>query len=270
MLAELKSIYTLVSKNLFVSHCIQLCMDEHSGDCKKCTTEIPLNAQRCPQCGYEPGKPVLGAIGKIIGALILIGAIFQMLLGVVSLLTIFSGVPISSSLLAGGIFLAAGIIQAGIANWLGKFGTYYAAEQPGGKYTDEDSNSFKEDIQEGYEQGVAIRERRQKRVDQLSSGVFSSAIFAGIGLLLLSFIVVGTDVRIGGVPTEDIFIIPFAISMAIIPSTVLSDLGRVNRLYNANYRWWVWVVPAMIPFIGFIPAVVWIWRRRKMENTNQD
>jgi len=245
-------------------------MGEHNGNCKKCTTEIPLEAQRCPQCGYEPGKPVLGAIGKIIGALLLIGGIFQMLVGVVSFLTVFAGVPISSALLGGGIFLAAGIIQVGVANWLGKFGTYYAAEQPEGTYTDEKSTSFKEEMKESYEQGVAIRERRNKRIDQFSPWVFSSAIFAGTGLLILSFGVVGAEIQIGGVSTADIFIIPFILSLFILPLSVLADLGRVNRLYGTNHKWWIWVVPAMIPFIGFIPAILWIWRRRKTESANRD
>lgn len=248
-------------------------MGNDKGPCKKCTSEIPLKAQRCPQCGYEPGKPVLGPIGTILGVLLLIGAIFQILIGALALLTLFVGVPITSALAGAAIFVGAGAFQGAIANWIGKFGTHYAAEQPDETAKQEDSKPFKEEMQEAYEQGGERGERWQqyvkRHIDQLSPWVFTSAIIAGIGLLFSTFVIVGGEMEVAGVPTEDLFLIPFMMSIIFLALTVLTDIGRVNRLYNTNHKWWAWVLPSMIPFIGFIPAIAWIWRRRKTEQANQ-
>lgn len=244
-------------------------MNDKTGHCQKCTTEIPLKAERCPQCGYEPGKAVLGPIGTIIGIILLIGAVFQILVGVLSLLTVFAGVPITSALTGAAIFIGAGAIQGIIADWIGKFGTHYAAEQPDETAGGKESKSFKEEMEDSYERGEEIGDKWRDRIDQLSPWVFTSTIIAGIGFVVLTFVIVGAEIEIAGVPTEDLFMIPFMMSIIVLAFTVLADVGRVNRLYEANHKWWAWTFPSMVPFIGFIPALAWVWRRRKSEQSRQ-
>ena len=249
-------------------------MNDGTGSCKKCTTEIPLKAERCPQCGYEPGKPVLGPIGTILGGILLIGGVFQVLLGLFSLLTVFTGVPPSSAIVGGLVFVGAGGIQSTIANWLGKFGTHYAAEQPDETTASDNSKSFREKFQEGQERGDRIGERigekYKKRIDKLSPWVFTSTIIAGVGFVFLTFVIVGLDRGIAGVPPEDLFVLPLVMSIIILPFAVMIDGARVNRLYGVNHRQSVWGILSMIPFIGIFPALGWIWRRRKTEKAAKE
>lgn len=241
-----------------------------TGPCEKCHSKIPLKAKKCSQCGYEPGKPVLGPIGTILGVVLLIGAIFQVMVGILALLTMVMGVPIVSALVGGALFIGAGLFQASIANWLAKFGTHYPAEQPD---SGEDLGSFMEEMNEALEEGEQRGDRFQReireRINNLSPWVFTSSIIAGFGFIILSFVIVGANTEIAGIPREDLFIVPFIMSFAILGLTVYADVGRINRLYDTNRRWYAWSVPSMIPFIGFIPAFVWIWRRRKSEKENQ-
>jgi len=241
-----------------------------TGSCKKCTTKISLEAERCPQCGYEPGKAVLGPIGKIIGFILLIGAGFQLLVGLLLLLIPITGAPISSALLGAGIFVTAGLVQAAIANWIGKFGTHYAAEQPEETSDDEPSKSFKEEMQESYERGEEIGDQWRERIDKLPASVFSAVMIAGCLFVFSMFAVAGMETEIAGMSTEDLITVLLIVTIAIFPFTVLTDIARVNRIYDTNYNWWVWAPPSMIPVVGFIPALGWLWRRRSAEYPEQD
>jgi len=241
-------------------------MSETTGTCKKCTTEIPLKAERCPQCGYEPGKAKLGGIGKILGGILLIGAVFQILGGILSFLTVLGGVPITSALLAGVIFVGLGGLQAAVAEWLGRFNTYYATEEGDEIEVEEES---KQSVREALERGRERRKKRQEWIDQLSPLVFTSVIIAGVGLVFLTIVIAGMETEIAGVPPEDLFILPFAMSLFVLTFAVLGDIGRVNRIYGTNHKWWVWVLPSMIPIVGFIPALGWVLRRRKTEKTRE-
>lgn len=249
---------------------LDVTMSDETGDCKKCTTTIPLKAERCPQCGYEPGKAVLGPIGAILGFLLLMGGGFQILVGVLSLLTVFVGVPITSAVVGAVLFLGIGGIQITIADWLGKFGTHYAAEQPDEVTAEEDKQSFKEALEEGYQRGEERKSRVRQRIDALSPQVFTSFVIVGAAFGFLSLIIIGAETEIAGVPPEDLFVIPFIMSMSILAFTVLADIGRVNRVYEANHRWWVWVFSSMIPIVGFIPALGWVWRRQKTEKIAEE
>jgi len=241
-------------------------MSETTGTCKKCTTEIPLKAERCPQCGYEPGKAKLGGIGKILGAFLLIGAVFQILAGILSFLTVLGGVPITSALLAGVIFVGLGGLQAAVAEWLGRFNTYYATEE-GDEIEVEEEN--KQSVREALERGRERRKKRQEWIDQLSPLVFTSLIIAGGGVGFLSLIIVGGDVATAGGDPFYLFMILFSSSLITLAYTVLGDVGRVNRIYGTNHKWWVWALPSMIPIVGFIPALGWVLRRRKTEKTRE-
>jgi hypothetical protein len=237
-------------------------MNDETGACKKCHSEIALEAERCPECQYEPGSAVLGPIGKILGFLLLLGAMFQLLVGILLLITPLIGAPITSAILGAAIFIISGTIQALIASWLGGYGTKYAAEQP---ETSGDQKSFRDEIRDGKQRGEEWNTRIRNWIDELPASVFSASIAAGILLIFMSFIVVGTEIDLAGLTSEDLLGITLILSMTVLSFTVIADVGRVNRVYDANYRGWLYGLPAVLPLVGFIPALIWIWRRRSLE-----
>lgn len=238
-------------------------MSTKSGPCKKCTTDIPLKAERCPQCGWEPGKPVLGGLGVVVGFVLMFGAIFQILVGVIVLFTPLVGVPFVSAALGAFLFVGAGSIQALIASWLGGFGTKYAAEQPDESGTEgEDSKAFMEEMREAQQHGEERGEKIRGKIDTFPDAIFTAGILAGVLLTVVALVVAGSESEIVGIPPEDLMAISMTVALIVMVFTILADIGRVNRVYDADHKWWIWGIGALIPFFGTIPALVWIWRRK--------
>ena len=192
----------------------------------------------------------------------MLGAMVQILIGVLVLITPFVGTPITSAALGALLFVGAGTIQALIASWIGGYGTKYAAEQPDGLGSnDEESKSFMEEMREAHERGEERGDEIRSRIDDLPSTIFTSAILAGVLLVVVTFVVVGAEMEVDGIPPEDLMAIAMIASMIVLGFTVLAVIGRVNRVRDANHKWWIWGIGAIIPILGVIPAVVWIWRR---------
>jgi len=64
--------------------------------CKKCNSMITTEADRCPECGHEPGP---GAIGVLfMGAFVIVGLLFG-LFAMVSFIGAFIGAGVVGSLL---------------------------------------------------------------------------------------------------------------------------------------------------------------------------
>ena len=242
------------------------------GQCKKCTTEVPSKAQKCPQCGYEPGRAILGGIGKIVGVLLMTGAVFQVLFGFVILITPLFGVPILSGLVGGAIFVGAGSFQGLVAEFVGKFGTYYVVKQDENEANSVESKPFLQQIRDAQQDENNLKNRWRRWVDQLPSVVFSSVIFTGFTFSLIAVVVIGNDQPIAGVPVEDVYLLPLFAGAILMYSAVVSDVGRLNRRYEGNFRWWFWSILVIVPVIGIIPGAVWIWRRRRhlqyIQNSN--
>jgi hypothetical protein len=244
-------------------------MSEATGQCKKCKSEISLDAERCPECQYEPGKPVLGPIGSILGFILMMGAIFQILIGVLVLFTPFAGAPITSALVGMLLFVGAGSLQATVAIWLGGFRQKKAAEQPEESDSaegDDETGSFTEELAESYEEGREKREERaeriQERVDALPSSLFSAGILATVLFMFTTFVLIGADFEFAGVQTGNVFVLPFLLSLVVLPFVVWIDVKRVNRIHESSHKWWAWVISSFIPLIGWLPALAWLVRRR--------
>jgi len=47
--------------------------ERETGECEKCMSEIPMKAERCPDCGYEPSDH--GIVGGILLGLLVMGSI---------------------------------------------------------------------------------------------------------------------------------------------------------------------------------------------------
>jgi len=75
----------------------------NTGRCSKCESEISIDAERCPECGYEPSKTgILNGIGMLIaiGILSLSGLIT--ILG--PILVVGGDLELSSAAIVSGIF----------------------------------------------------------------------------------------------------------------------------------------------------------------------
>ncbi|WP_323677661.1 hypothetical protein [Halorubellus sp. PRR65] len=79
------------------------------GDCEKCMSEIPIMAERCPDCGYEPSSH--GIVGGLLLGLLLVSSIllagFIMIIWVAAIASAQFGISGALTLTAVvGIFLA--------------------------------------------------------------------------------------------------------------------------------------------------------------------
>ena len=76
---------------------------KETGSCEKCDSHISLEADRCPECGYEPANH--GAIVSIIAGLSVgLAILFAGLILIVWVVTIGSGFPISEALILTAFF----------------------------------------------------------------------------------------------------------------------------------------------------------------------
>jgi len=71
-----------------------------------CGSEIPVAAERCPQCGYEPGPGILGGI--VMWILFSNGFLFA-LIAIISVVLVFDGFPVLDALY---VFAFTGFIAA--------------------------------------------------------------------------------------------------------------------------------------------------------------
>jgi len=81
-----------------------------TGTCQKCQSNISIDADKCPDCGYEPSSP--GIINTILG-LIAFGVFgFCLLLVVIMPILMFDSLALSSGLV-GLAFFGAGAAVSG-------------------------------------------------------------------------------------------------------------------------------------------------------------
>lgn len=79
-----------------------------TGECEKCMSEIPLEAERCPDCGYEPSDHgIVG--GLLLGLMVMASILLAGLILIIWLVAIGSSFGISGAVMLTaffGIFLA--------------------------------------------------------------------------------------------------------------------------------------------------------------------
>lgn len=75
-------------------------------------------------------------------------------------------------------------------------------------------------------------------------------------------VLIGADFEFAGVQTGNVFVLPFFLSLVVLPFVVWIDVKRVNRIHDSSYKWWAWVIASFIPLIGWLPALTWLVRRR--------
>lgn len=228
---------------------------EQTGLCRKCQSEIPLQAERCSECGFEAK---VGLIEKIlIWISLMLGSTF-LLISLSSLIVIAEGFPLTDGLIGFGIFGFISLIFFGYI--LNKWEIYKQkpAIQPSEDIEDTDvdlsdiSDEWRESWQEGQERGEDIRER----LDQLPSMIWTIGILVGAFFGVVTWILAVQEL-------ENAVVVALAGSLVLVPFSIMADIGRLNRTTNFNFRWWAYVVPAIIPLVGWIFGFVWLARKRQ-------
>jgi len=224
--------------------------------CTKCTTDIPVEADRCPQCGHEPGPGILGGIVMWVSGML--GSVFATI-AVVTLVLIATGFPIIDGLtvfaFTGGIaaFFVA-IVYTGYRSM-----RRGPTEQPLGA-PDEPSESDMSAWERGSERGGAAAERINNIgpaiVAALPAWTWTVGVLLGVVLHLSLWVATAQESEIG-------MSVGFLGGMIVSFAAVLSDTKRLEwRGDEYSPRWWFWTVLAMIPLFGWIFGLLWLVRKR--------
>lgn len=81
-------------------------MSDQTGQCDQCMSEIPIEAQRCPECGYQPDA---GAMGTILAVIAFPVFVFSGFVAMISLILPFSGAELSTAVFG---FVFFGLVAA--------------------------------------------------------------------------------------------------------------------------------------------------------------
>jgi hypothetical protein len=220
--------------------------------CRKCTTDIPTAADRCPQCGHEPGPGILAGIVMWVSGML--ASVF-LTIAVVSLFIIATGFPILD-----GLTVAA--FTGGIGAFFGSI--VYSGYRSGQRGpTDPPVGSDIEDTVESWD-GEAAGEAAADRINSLGPAVvealpawmWTAGVLLGIALHLSLWVATLQESEIGmGVGLLGGMIVSFV--------AIVSDTHRVKWTTEYAPRWWLWTVPAMIPLFGWIIGLAWLLRKRQ-------
>lgn len=233
-----------------------------TGACRKCTTEIPVKADRCPQCGFEPH---VGLVGKVLVWIAIVwGATFSVV-ALSALIVIFDTATLQTGLTGFGIFGFLAMICFGYVANKWETHTQNPAIQPsedveGGVSFGEVSNELRESSQEGRERGERWAEQSASRFnrfrDRIPHGVWSISVLIGIGLSLVVWPLILMDYDTAG---------PFVMVLGagFLGFSIMFDGLEANRSNDLQFRYYAYVLPAMIPGIGFLFGIVWLLRKRQ-------
>jgi len=230
--------------------------NQETAPCVKCTTEIPVEAKRCPQCGFEPKVGILGGIFMWIA--FSIGSLFA-LIAVVSLIMIFTGFSVTSGLTVAGFtgFIAAvcfAIVRAGYKQSQRK-----ATDQP--KHEEQESKSLKESMREGHVRGERIGEQINSLGPAIVAAVPAWTWTAGtmLGIVLSLSLWYSAAVE-----NETGMMLGIIGGGLLLFFSVMIDAYRLNWADNdLHFRWWFYSVLSFLPLIGWLFGTVWLLRKRQ-------
>ena len=80
--------------------------NQQEAPCEKCDSAISTEADRCPECGYEPSAGIIG--GLLMWGLGILGS-FSALIAIISIILIFGDASITTVLFGFGFF---GVVAA--------------------------------------------------------------------------------------------------------------------------------------------------------------
>ncbi|WP_121822114.1 hypothetical protein [Halostella salina] len=228
--------------------------------CQKCTREIPVEADRCPECGHEPGPGILGGI--VMWVSLMLGSTF-LVMSLASLIVIADGFPVMQGLTVAGFtgFIAAvflGIVYAGY-----KGGQRGPTDEPIGSSGNNgsESKSISESWQEGSERGERWAEQINAAyyaaVHALPSWLWTVGVLLGCVLSFAMWPAAAAE-------NETAMGISLIAGGGLLFFVIVVDSLRLNDAYDElNFRWWFWSILAFLPLIGWLFGLAWLWRRRR-------
>lgn len=222
--------------------------DRETASCTKCKSEIPIEAERCPECGFEPRVGILGGIGVWVS--LMLGSTFAVI-ALSSLIVIADGFPVRDGLIVAGI---TGFIALFFFGYIyNKWQTHKSKPAQPTQESDGDGNSksFRESWEEGKERG----EDWKAKMDVAPDWVFNAVVLTGC---MLSLSVWGVAL----LEFETALLISLLLGMLGLYLAVTLDVKRTNRVYGSGYRWYAYGIPAAIPLIGWVFGIVWLYRKR--------
>lgn len=231
--------------------------------CRKCTTSIPVEADRCPACGYEPGPGILGGIVMWVSGML--ASVF-LTIAITSLLVIVTGFPILDGLI---VFTFTGGIGTffGLIVYAGYLSARLKPANAAAKSKIEDTDSA------GTPTGTSMQDRVEswdgeaagERINNLGPAIvatlpawtWTAGVLLGIVLHLSLWVATLQESEIGmGLGLLGGMIVSFV--------AIVSDTKRLAWHGNGySPRWWFWTVPAMIPLFGWIFGFAWLLRKRQ-------
>jgi len=228
--------------------------------CTKCTTEIPVEADRCPQCGYEPSS---GIFGKIFAFIVFSNATLFAVITIVIPITALAGAPLTAvfsttavtgtiaALLFGFLYLRHKTISRGPTE-----------KPPLAPDEDRDPKSFEESMQDGWERGEAIGERINS-IGPMTARLFPAwtwTVVALLGAALNLSVWVST-----GLNDETGMMVGVVGGGLLSFFAVLTDVKRLNWIGDEEYafRWWFWSLLAFVPLFGWLFTTGWLARKRQ-------
>lgn len=231
-----------------------------TAQCTKCTREIPVDADRCPECGYEPGTGILGGI--VMWVSLMLGSTF-LVIALASIIVTADGFPVLQGLTVAGFtgFIAAiflGIVYAGYKG--GQRGptdeSFGSSRGLGGE-----SKSMTESWQDGAERGEEwadrINEVYYAAVQALPTHLWTAGVLLGCVLSFAMWPAAAAE-------NETAMSISLIAGGGLLFLVVLIDTLRVNHQNDdLEFRWWFWSILSFVPLIGWLFGLGWLWRRRK-------
>jgi len=231
--------------------------DRELAGCTKCTSEIPVEADRCPECGYEPSPGILGGI--VMWIAFSIGMLFA-LIAVVSGILVFDGFPIMDAFY---VFAFTGAIAAvcfGIV-----YSGYHTAKRgptdpalgEGNGESESVTDSWKDGEEIGEEIGERINSLGPATVDALPEWTWTAGVILGVAL---NFSVWVTAVM----ENESAMMIGIFGGGVLLFLSIVTDAYRLNWADNdLHFRWWFYSILAFLPLIGWLFGLAWLARKRQ-------
>lgn len=214
------------------------------GKCSKCLSDIPHEAERCPECGFEPHVGVLG--GAWAWVCLMLGST-SLVIALSTLAVIADGFPIQDGLIAFVFFGLSTLFFFGVVRRKWRVHTSKPTQPRDEGGEDGEQTSFGESIREGRERG----EEWKNEIDAAPSWVFDGAVISGSVLSLSAW-------GFAMLELEATFFVCMVLGLVGLGLSVMIDVKRVNRVQGSSHRWYAYSIPAAIPLVGWMFGLYWL------------
>jgi len=186
---------------------------------------------------------------------IMLGSTF-LVIALSSIIVIADGFPITDGLIGFGIFGFISMVFFGYIRSKWEIYKQKPAIQPNEDTTEVDLSEAKDEIRESWETGRERNKEIRERLDSLPSIIWFSGILIGIVSGIAVWVLAAQGL-------ENAMVIAIMMSMVFVTFSIMADIGRLNRTTGSQFKWWVYVTPAVIPVIGFVVGFAWLARKKQ-------